>query len=167
MAPQVSAATIDDLTSRVVALEGKIDKPNAAEAVVPGSFMKTVKDLRDEVAALRAQSDKLAGSVNELKSAPRDASPDVDLSAVNERIDKLEHASRVQSDAIASEKNAQNKPADDTPPPGLQCFRGAGSPNCSAHRWLQAYLPPIAKHCLRRLPCWLPSPSPHSAWATP
>ncbi len=114
-APQVSAATVDDLTSRVAALEGKINKPNPAETVVPGSFLKPVKDLRDEVAALRAQSDKLAGSVNELKSAPRDASPGVDLSAVNERIDKLERASRVQSDAIASEKNAQSKPADDTP----------------------------------------------------
>src|SRR5579871_47870 len=114
-APQVTAASVDDLTSRVASLEGKINKPNPAEAVVPGSFLKPVKDLRDEVAALRAQSDKLAGSVNELKAAPHDASPGVDLSALNERIDKLEGASRVQSDAIASEKAAESKPADDMP----------------------------------------------------
>ena len=114
-APQVTAGTVDELTARVATLEGKIDKPNAAEATVPASFLKPVKDLRDEVAALRAQSDKLAGSVNELKSAPHDASGAVDLSALNERIDKLERASRVQSDAIASEKNTQAKPADDTP----------------------------------------------------
>jgi hypothetical protein len=114
-APQVTAATVDDLTGRIAALETKVSKPNPTEAVVPGSFLKPVKDLRDEVTALRAQSDKLAGSVNELKSAPRDASGAVDLTALNERIDKLERASRMQGDAIATDKAAENKPADDKP----------------------------------------------------
>jgi hypothetical protein len=114
-APQVTAATVDDLTGRIAALEGKVNKPNPTEAVVPGSFLKPVKDLRDEVTALRAQSDKLAGSINELKSAPRDASGGVDLTPLNERIDKLERESRMQGDAIATGKAAENKPADDKP----------------------------------------------------
>ena len=112
-APQVTAATVDDLSGRIAALETKVSKPT--EAVVPGSFLKPVKDLRDEVLALRAQSDKLAGSINELKSAPRDASGGVDLTALNERIDKLERESRMQGDAIATGKAAENKPADDKP----------------------------------------------------
>jgi hypothetical protein len=114
-APQVTAATVDDLSGRIAALETKVSKPSPTEAVVPGSFLKPVKDLRDEVTALRAQSDKLAGAVNELKSAPRDASGAMDLTALNERIDKLETASRMQGDAIATGKAAENKPADDKP----------------------------------------------------
>jgi hypothetical protein len=114
-APQVTAASVDDLTGRIAALETKVNKPNPTEAVVPGSFLKPVKDLRDEVTALRAQSDKLAGSINELKSAPRDASGAVDLTTLNERIDKLERTSRMQGDAIATDKAAENKPADDKP----------------------------------------------------
>jgi len=114
-APQVTAATVDDLTGRIAALETKVSKPNPTEAVVPDSFLKPVKDLRDEVTALRAQSDKLAGSINELKSAPHDASGAVDLTALNERIDKLERASRMQGEAIATDKAAENKPADDKP----------------------------------------------------
>jgi hypothetical protein len=113
-APQVTAATVDELTARVAALEGKVNKSNPGEAAVPASFLKPVKDLREEVAALRAQTDKLAGGVNELKSAPRDAPAAVDLGPLNERIDKLERASRAQGDAIASERSVESKPADDT-----------------------------------------------------
>jgi hypothetical protein len=114
-APQVTAAAVDDLSGRIAALETKVSKPNPTEAVVPGSFLKPVKDLRDEVTALHAQSDKLAGTVNELKSAPRDATGNIDLTALNERIDQLETASRMQGDAIATGKAAANKPADDKP----------------------------------------------------
>jgi hypothetical protein len=113
-APQVTAATVDELTARVAALEGKVNKSNPGEAAVPASFLKPVKDLREEVAALRAQTDKLAGGVDELKSAPRDAPAAVDLGPLNERINKLERASRAQGDAIASERSAESKPADDT-----------------------------------------------------
>jgi hypothetical protein len=113
--PQVAAATVDDLAARVAALEGKVNKPTLPEAVPSGAFLKPVKDLRDEVTALHAQTDKLAAAIGELKSAPHDASSAIDLSALNERIDKLERASRVQGDAIASEKTAESKPADDIP----------------------------------------------------
>jgi hypothetical protein len=111
-APQVTAATVDDLTGRVAALEAKANKP--VEPMMPG-LVQRFNDLRDGVAALRGQTDKLAGTVNELKSAPRDASGAVDLTALNERIDKLETASRMQGDAIATNKAAESKPADDKP----------------------------------------------------
>ena len=111
-APQVTAATVDDLTGRIAALESKVDKP--VEPMLPG-LVQRFNELRDGVAALRGQTDKLAGTVNELKSAPRDASGAVDLTALNERIDKLERASRMQGDAIATGKAAENKPADDKP----------------------------------------------------
>jgi hypothetical protein len=114
-APQVAVATVDDLAARVAALEGKVNKPGLPEAVPPGALLKPVKDLRDEVTALRGQTDKLAADVGELRSAPHDASGAVDLSVLNERIDKLERASRAQGEAIASEKTAESKPADDLP----------------------------------------------------
>jgi hypothetical protein len=110
-APQLNAAAVDDLTARVTALEEKM-KPLAA---LPGSLQKPISELRGEIANQRAQTDKLAAAVGELKSMPRDASGAVDLSALNERLDKIERASRVQGDAIASEKSAASKPADDTP----------------------------------------------------
>ena len=68
--------------------------------------------MRGELAALRAQSEKLAAAVNDVKSAPRDAAAAPDLSAINERIAELERAARAQSTEIAQE-NA--KPADDVP----------------------------------------------------
>ena len=109
-APQVEVSTVDDLTARVAALEGKIDQP------FPGPSLKSVKDLRDEVTALRAQVDKLANPVSDTKSAPQSApAAVVDLSGINERIDKLERASRMQGDAIASGKAAESKAADDVP----------------------------------------------------
>jgi len=110
--PQVEASTVDELTKRVAALEDKI-KPMAA--LTPDVLRKPVTDLRGELANQRAQTDKLAAAVNELKSAPHDASGAVDLTPINERIDRLERASRVQSEAIASEKSAESKPADDKP----------------------------------------------------
>jgi hypothetical protein len=116
-APPVSAAAVDDLTERLAALEGKVNKPALPEAVPPGAFLKPVKDLHDEMTALRAQVDKLAAAVNELKSAPRETSNAgaVDLTDINERIDKLERASRMQGDAIASGKATESKAADDVP----------------------------------------------------
>jgi hypothetical protein len=59
---------------------------------------------------LRAQSEKLASDVRDVKSAPRDVAAAPDVSAINERIAGLERAARAQSTEIAQE-NA--KPADD------------------------------------------------------
>ena len=79
-----------------------------------------VDGLEKSLAALRAQSEKLAADLGSVKLAPRDAAAAPDLSAINERIAGLERAARAQSSAIsepaAKEAVKQNAtPADDVP----------------------------------------------------
>jgi hypothetical protein len=112
--PQISASAIDDLTARVAGLEVKLGKP-AAPASDPATgarieaLDKSLAALRGELSGLHAQSDKLASSVNDLNSAPRDGTAAaVDLSAINERLAQIERSSRAQGAAIADAK-----PADD------------------------------------------------------
>ncbi len=116
-APPFNAAVIDDLAARVAGIEAKISKP-AAPAADPAlvgrveTLEKSIASLRGDVSGLRAQSEKLAASVNDAKSTPRVSAPSVDLSAINERIAQLERATRAQASEIAQEGA---KPADDVP----------------------------------------------------
>ena len=73
---------------------------------------KSLASLRGDLSGLRAQSEKLAASVNDAKSTPRESAASVDLSAINERIAELERAARAQVSEIAQESG---KPADDVP----------------------------------------------------
>lgn len=127
-APQLNAAAIDDLTARVAGLETKTSKPAApvadpAAAARMETLEKSLAALRSEVATTRAQSEKLAAAVNEVKSAPRaDGAPAPDLSAIDEHIAKIESAIRAQAveiaqqgSKIADSKAADAKPADDLP----------------------------------------------------
>jgi hypothetical protein len=111
--PQVSAAAVDGLTARIAGLESKASKP-VAPATDPAAIAriaaleKSQVALRDDVATLRAQSQKLAGDIGGAKSAPGDAAAAaVDLSAINARLDQIESAAR----APAAPKTT--KPADD------------------------------------------------------
>jgi hypothetical protein len=123
-APQVNAAAVDDLATRVAGLESKAARPlapvtdPAMTARIDG-IEKSVATLRGDLASLRAQSDKLAAAVSAAKTAPGEAAsaaaPAIDLSAVNERIDAIERATRAQATAIASEKAAISKAQDDIP----------------------------------------------------
>ena len=127
-APQLNAAAIDGLTGRVAGLEAKIGKP-AAQAADPASLArieameKSLAALRSDLAASRAQNEKLASTINEVKSAPRaDGAPAPDLSGINEQIAKIESAVRTQAAEIAQQaskiadiKPAEAKPADDLP----------------------------------------------------
>src|SRR6516165_470839 len=113
--PQVDTALVDAL-GRL----GKVDQ--AMAALSPGALEKPVASLRNDVASLRTETDKLAAAVNELKSAPPPepaaaVGATVDLSAINDRIDKLERAASVQSAAIAqaNAKATEAKTADDLP----------------------------------------------------
>jgi hypothetical protein len=116
-ATQISAAVIDDLSARIAGVESKINKP-ATSAPDPASatrieaLEKSLVSLTGEVATARAQSEKLAAAVNDVKAAPRESGSALDLSAINERIAGLESAIRAQSAATA-QQNA--KPADDMP----------------------------------------------------
>jgi hypothetical protein len=123
-APQVSASTVDDLSARIANIEAKAGKP-ATDAVLAAradALDKSVAALRGDVGNLRAQADKLAAAINELKSAPRDAAGNVDLSGINDRIAKLDQAIAAQGSAIAKAdanaadaKAAEAKVADDLP----------------------------------------------------
>jgi len=115
--PPSNAAMVDDLAARVAGIEARISKPAAA---VPDPAManrvealeKSVASLRGDLSGLRAQSEKLSAAVNDVKSAPRESAPSVDLSAINERIAQVERAARAQASETAQQGA---KPADDVP----------------------------------------------------
>jgi len=120
--PPASKAAVDDLTTRVAALETKAAKasgPVADPAVTArmDTIEKSVAALRGELSALRTQSDKLAAAVSAAKSAPGDttAAPTVDLSAIDERIDAIERATRAQAVDIAKAGEKATKAQDDLP----------------------------------------------------
>ena len=79
--------------------------------------------MRGELVATRAQNEKLASAVNDAKAAPRaDGAPSPDLSAIDERIAKVENQMRAQNaelaqqgSKIADTKAADAKLADDLP----------------------------------------------------
>jgi hypothetical protein len=125
-APQLNAAAIDDLTARVAGLETKTGKPAApvadpASAARMEALEKSVAGLRGELATARAQSEKLASAINEVKSAPRaDGTPAPDLTAIDDHIARIENAVRAQAAEIAQQaariadsKAVDAKPADD------------------------------------------------------
>ncbi len=112
-APQLNAAAIDDLTSRVAGLESKAGKPPAvdpAAATRTEALEKSLAALRSELAGQRAQSEKLVAAINEAKAAPRNGAGSPDLSGITARIDKIESAVRAQDS-----KAVDAKSADDTP----------------------------------------------------
>ena len=118
-APQLSTA-IDALTARVAGLEPKVGKPvpDPAAAARTEALEKTVAALRAELAATRAQGEKLASAINDVKSAPRgDGAVSPDISGLDERIAKIESQIRTQGAEIAQQgsKLADAKPADDMP----------------------------------------------------
>jgi hypothetical protein len=119
LAPQLSSA-VDVLTARVAGLEPKVGKPvpDPTAAARTAALEKTVTALRTELAATRAQGEKLASAVNDVKSAPRgDGATSPDLSGIDARIAKVESLMRTQSAEIAQQgsKLADAKPADDMP----------------------------------------------------
>ena len=127
-APQLNAAAIDDLTARIAGLETRISKPVApaadpAAAARMETLEKSLAALRGELATTRAQNEKLASAISEVKSAARaDGAPAPDLSAIDEHIAKIESAVRAQAAEIAQQgskiadsKATDAKPADDLP----------------------------------------------------
>jgi hypothetical protein len=116
-APTVNSAVVDDLAARIAGLESKTARPVAA-AVDPAlaarieGLEKSLAALRADLAGQRAQSEKLASAVNDLKSAPRETAGAPDLSAIDARIAGLERAARAQDSAIAQDSA---KVADDVP----------------------------------------------------
>ncbi|MHC2434184.1 COG4223 family protein [Bradyrhizobium sp. USDA 4451] len=124
-AAEPNAAAVDELGTRVSALESKASRPPAAAADPATTARlealdKSIAALRSELAATRAQSDKLAAVVNDAKAAPRDGAAAPDISGITARIDKVEGALKAQGAAIARQdgKIADTKAeakADDVP----------------------------------------------------
>jgi hypothetical protein len=122
--PQVNAqvnTAIDGLTARVASLESKVQAgagkpanalPDPAMAARLAALEKSQASLRDELAATRAQSQKLATAVNGIQAAPGQAAATVDLSAINARLDQIEATARAEKAEIAKDSA---KPADDMP----------------------------------------------------
>jgi hypothetical protein len=117
-APQLNAAVIDELTGRIAGLETKAGKP-AADAARVEILEKSLAALRTELAATRAQGEKLASDV---KAAPRGGAAPADLSGINDRIAKIEGAVRAQNAEIAQQgskiaeaRAAGTRPTDDLP----------------------------------------------------
>jgi hypothetical protein len=116
-ATQINSAVIDDLGTRIAAVESKTNKPatstpDPASAARIEALEKSIASLRGEVAGARAQSEKLVAALNDVKATPRDSSVPLDLTDINARIAGLERATRAQS-AETAQENA--KPADDVP----------------------------------------------------
>jgi hypothetical protein len=116
-APAVNTADIDGLAARIASVESKTGTPPAAApdpvaAARIEALEKSLASLRGELAAARAQSEKLAAVVNDVRSAPREAAPQPDLSAINERLARIERTTSAQTAAIAQDSA---KPADDAP----------------------------------------------------
>ncbi|MBR0698441.1 hypothetical protein JQ599_00865 [Bradyrhizobium diazoefficiens] len=116
-APQVTAATVDALSGRVAAVEARAGKPvpDPAMAARIDALEKSANSLRSDVANLRTQFDKTANALNDTKSTPATAAPD--LAALNERIAQLERASKTERAELAQqgEKIADAKARDDKP----------------------------------------------------
>ena len=115
-ASQINAAVIDDLTARIAGAESKASKAataaaDPASAARTEALEKSLALLRGEVATARAQSEKLAAIVNDVKATPDGSSP-LDLTAINERIAGIERAARAQSAELENAKE-NAKPADD------------------------------------------------------
>jgi hypothetical protein len=116
--PQNDNAAIDALTARVASVESKAAAPAVAVPAAPdpalaaqiAALEKSVATLRDELAATRAQSEYVAAAVNDVKSAPRETPPPPDLSAINERVGKIEAAAGTLAAEVA-QRNAA--PVDD------------------------------------------------------
>lgn len=118
-APQVTTAAVDALSGRVASVEAKVSKPVAdpTAAARVDALEKSVTGLRSDIAAVRAQSDKLASTVEAVKAAPGAAAAAPDFTAVNERIAQLEKTIKASRAELAQqgEKIADAKPADDKP----------------------------------------------------
>ncbi len=126
-APQTNTAAIDDLAARIAGIESRTGKPAArvpdpAAGARLDALEKSLAALRGELDGARAQSEKLAADLNDVKTAPRETAPLPDLTAINERLGQLERATKAESAEIAKEsastaevKAAEAKPADDLP----------------------------------------------------
>jgi hypothetical protein len=120
-APQVSVAQFGDLSNRVASVESKAGKPAApvpdpAVAARVDDLEKSVASLRDELAAVRGQSEKLSEGLKDGAAVPQDADGTSDRAAINARLAHVEHQVEQAAQTLTAEaaKRAAT-PSDDVP----------------------------------------------------
>ena len=112
-----NAGAMETLSSKVADLDARLAKPASADPALASrldALEKSLTSLRSELGAARAQSQKLAGELDAVKSAAPSsaaAQPAPDLSPIEGRLSEIERAVRSQSDNLAQ---ASSKPADDS-----------------------------------------------------
>ena len=113
--PPFNNAKFDDLAARLANVEARpiaVAAPAAdpSTATRIDAMDKLIMSLRNELAAVRGQSEKLAAAVSDVKTAPQEAAPPPDLSAINERLAQIERTAQAfKSETVAHEA----APADD------------------------------------------------------
>lgn len=113
-------ADIASLDARVAKVESNASRAasSSVDAAVTSridALEKSIASLRSDVAAARGQSEKAAAALNDIKSAPRDsATPSVDVSAIEQRLDKVEQAT-VALSAVANAPAPAPQPATEDP----------------------------------------------------
>lgn len=118
---------IDRLGTRVAKVEADAAKPAARPAADPAiaarldAVEKSATALRNDLGALRAQNEKTAAALNDMKSASPQAAVSepqgtlsVDMSAIEERLGKIERATAALSAAAAAPVPAPQPPAEDS-----------------------------------------------------
>src|ERR1700722_16192170 len=111
-----NAGAIETLSSRLADLEGRVSKPVAPDTALSSRLEvleKSLAGLKTDIAGARAQTAKLAGDIEAIKSAPPAsvAAPvPPDLTAIEGRLAEVERATRADSERIAQ---AASRPADD------------------------------------------------------
>lgn len=111
----VSKNDVDALGARIAKIETDAAKPVAAPRPVADPAIaarldaveKSLTSLRNDVAAVRGQSEKVAAALGEIKSASpqvaiSQAPPAVDTSGLEQRLDKIERATAELSAAAAA-----------------------------------------------------------------
>src|SRR5579864_523262 len=98
---QVNASEIEALSSRVSTLEARSSQsasPDPQLAARLDAAEKSVASLRSELSGERARLDKLAAELDTAKSAPSSPATSPDLSAIEDRLSKLERMTRADSE---------------------------------------------------------------------
>lgn len=122
----VSRSDVDALGTRLAKVESDVAKPVPAPKPVTDPALvtrldaveKSLASLRGDVAAARGQGEKIAATLNELKSAPPQAAMSApaasgDSSALEERLGKIERATAALTAAAAAPPPPPPPPAED------------------------------------------------------
>jgi hypothetical protein len=103
-----SPAALEALTSRIGEIEIRLAKRRSLPS--DPAISARIETLEKSLAVARAQSEKLAGEIKDLKSSAREISSESDPSMIDQRFAEIERATRAQ---IAELAEVRARPADD------------------------------------------------------